>query len=304
MECNISLYQYFPKNSDIRANMDTAKLKRIILSFTMILIALSGCNGTNPDGLEIGSSQISPADGMVQMYVPSGNFTMGWNEGKADEQPEHKVYLDAFWIDQTEVTVGQYRTCVEAGACGHPQQGVHHLRNSSEMRRSYYDNEQYFDYPVIFINWSQANTYCEWAGRRLPTEAEWEKAARGTDGRLYPWGNEEPNPSLLNFDGNIGDTTRVGSYPAGASPYGALDMAGNVWEWVQDWYDAEYYKESPRRNPTGPETGLFFIERGGSFKKSERPVRTTYRHWYIPPLVGNHVVSHSYDGFRCAASIE
>jgi formylglycine-generating enzyme required for sulfatase activity len=277
-------------------------LRKLTFLFIFLAYFLASCSENS--GMGIGSSQISLIDNMVQMYVPAGNFTMGWEGGKLDEQPEHKVYLDAFWIDQTEITVGQYRMCVDAGVCGHPKQGVHHMRNSSEMRRSYYDNEGYFDYPVIFVNWSQAKTYCEWAGRRLPTEAEWEKAARGTDGRLYPWGNEEPNPSLLNFDGNIGDTTRVGSYPAGASPYGALDMAGNVWEWVQDWYDAEYYRDSPKRNPTGPENGLFFIERGGSFKKSERPVRATYRHWYIPPLVGNHVVSHSYDGFRCAASVD
>jgi len=287
--------------------MSTMILHKTNLFILAFLFTLSGCSNLFADrSLDegIGTSQTSPADGMVQMYVPAGNFIMGWNGGKADEGPEHKVYLNAFWIDQTEVTVGQYRMCVEAGVCAHPQQGVHHMRNSSEMRRSYYDNEEYFNFPVIFVNWSQAKTYCEWAGRRLPTEAEWEKAARGTDERLYPWGNEEPNPGLLNYDGNIGDTTQVGSYPAGASPYGALDMAGNVWEWVQDWYDEEYYMQSPKRNPMGPETGLFFIERGGSFKKSERPVRSTYRHWYIPPLVGNHVVSHSYDGFRCAESAE
>lgn len=280
---------------------------KFLLLMLVIFFLLSGCSNIskeNTSGYTIGSSQISPVDGMVMMYVPAGKFTMGWNKGKQDEQPEHRVYLDAFWIDQTEVTVGQYHLCVDAGVCEHPQQGVHHLRDSSEMRRSYYDNEDYFDYPVIFVNYSQAQIYCEWAGRRLPTEAEWEKAARGTDGRLYPWGNEEPNARLLNFDGNIGDTTPVGNYPEGASPYGALDMAGNVWEWVQDWYDPDYYSTSPKENPKGPETGLYFIERGGSFKKSERPVRSTYRHWYIPPLVGSYIVSHSYDGFRCAESSE
>lgn len=284
-----------------------SRTQNIFIFILIISFLLTGClNNLNAkiENNSIGSSQISPADGMVMMYVPEGKFTMGWDGGKPDAQPEHKVYLDAFWIDQTEVTVGQYHLCVEAGVCEHPKQAVHHVRDSSEMRRSYYDNEDYYDYPVIFVNWSQAKTYCEWAGRRLPTEAEWEKAARGTDGRLYPWGNEEPNPTLLNYDGNVGDTTRVGSYPAGASPYGALDMAGNVWEWVQDWYDKDYYKNSPKSNPQGPESGLFFIERGGSFKKSERPVRSTYRHWYIPPLLGDHTVSHSYDGFRCASSAE
>ena len=145
------------------------KERVVLFSFILIAALLSSCDGIlagNADGLGIGSSQISPVDGMVMMYVPAGAFTMGWNGGKPDEQPEHRVYLDAFWIDQTEVTVGQYRKCVEAGVCGHPQQGVHHMRNSSEIRRSYYDNEDYFDYPVIFVNWSQAQTYCEWAGGR------------------------------------------------------------------------------------------------------------------------------------------
>ena len=283
------------------------RTQKFLLLVMILVFIFTGCAiilEDNSDMYGIGSSQKSPVDGMVMMYVPAGKFTMGWNGGKPDEQPEHKVYLDAFWIDQTEVTVGQYHLCVDAGFCAHPKQAVHHVRDGSEMRRSYYDNEDYYDYPVIFVNWSQAKTYCEWAGRRLPTEAEWEKAARGTDGRLYPWGDEEPNSNLLNYDGIVGDTTRVGSYPAGVSPYGALDMAGNVWEWVQDWDDEDYYKESPKSNPQGPDSGLVFIERGGSFKKSERPVRSTYRHWYIPPLLGDHTVSHSYDGFRCAASAE
>ena len=287
-------------------------IKKYLLALISIFL-LSACilEGTHhlqneksfdSEPLSIGSYQVSPKDGMVLMYVPEGTFKMGWNDGKEDEKPEHEVYLDAFWIDQTEVTVGQYHQCVDAGVCGHPEPAVNPMNDGSATRQSYYDNENYYDYPVIFVNWSQAKTYCEWAGRRLPTEAEWEKAARGTDGRLYPWGNEEPNPSLLNYDGIIGDTTRVGSYPAGASPYGALDMAGNVWEWVNDWYDPQYYSKSPKQNPSGPETGYFFINRGGSFKKSEHSVRSTYRHWYIPPLLGSQIVAHSYDGFRCAVS--
>ncbi len=283
--------------------------KRIILASAILSFLLTSCSlgvtsSGNSNGLGIGSSKVSPIDGMVMMYVPAGTFTMGWDEGKPNEQPEHKVYLDAFWIDQTEVTVGEYHKCVDAGVCSHPQQAVHVQRDSSETRRSYYDNENYYNYPAIFVNPIQAGIYCEWAGRRLPTEAEWEKAARGTDGRLYPWGNEEPNSGLVNYNSDVGDTTEVGSYPLGASPYGALDMAGNVWEWVSDWYNADYYSDSPKKNPTGPETGEFYIERGGSFKMSEHPVRSTYRHYYIPPLVGDPRVSHSYDGFRCAASAD
>jgi eukaryotic-like serine/threonine-protein kinase len=254
------------------------------------------------EDLAAGSKKISPVDGMVMLFVPAGKYEMGYADGNSAEQPVHTVYVDAFWIDQTEVTNEKYILCVDAGVCTHPEQGAHlEIRDSSVSREFYYGNPEYGNYPAIYVNYSQAQEYCAWAGRRLATEAEWEKAARGTDGRIYPWGNEAPNDTLLNYDGNIGDTSEAGAYPEGASPYGAYDMAGNVWEWVQDWYDPEYYQNSPKDNPTGPETGEFFTMRGGSWRKSERPVRVTYRHWYIPPLVGNIVVSHNYDGFRCAA---
>ncbi len=229
-------------------------------------------------------------DGMVMLYVPAGEFEMGYENGKADESPVHSVYLDAFWIDQTEITNRMYLMCVEDGICTQPVQGAHTaLRQDSSTREFYYGNPEFNDYPVIFVNHAQAEEYCRWARRRLPTEAEWEKAARGTDGRLYPWGNEPPNETLLNYNGNVGDTTKVGSYPAGASPYGALDMAGNMWEWTADFYSADYYSKSPAKNPQGPETGYVFVERGGSWRLSERPVRATYRHHYIPPILGSIV---------------
>jgi len=264
---------------------------------------ISAPGGTPTPELSIGSSKISPKDGMLMLYVPAGEFEMGYADGKADEIPVHTVYLDAFWIDQTEITNRMYLFCVKEGVCTQPVQGAHTaLRVDSSTREVYYGNPEYYDYPVIFVNHAQADEYCRWAGRRLPTEAEWEKAARGTDGRLYPWGNEPPNKTLLNYDGNIGDTTKVGSYPAGASPYGALDMAGNMWEWTADFYAPDYYAKSPVKNPQGPETGWVFVERGGSWRKSERPVRSTYRHRYIPPILGSIVNSHNYDGYRCAAS--
>jgi formylglycine-generating enzyme required for sulfatase activity len=253
--------------------------------------------------LTIGSSKISPQDGMVMFYVPAGEFEMGYADGKADEKPVHTVYLDAFWIDQTEITNGKYLMCVAAGACNQPVQGAHTaLRVDSSTRDFYYGNPEYNEYPVAYANRTQAEEYCRWAGRRLPTEAEWENAARGTDGRLYPWGNEPPNETLLNYDGNLGDTTKVGSYPAGASPYGALDMAGNMWEWTADYYSADYYSKSLVNNPQGPDTGSVYVERGGSWRLSERPVRSTYRHHYIPPILGSTINSHNYDGFRCAVT--
>ncbi|MBI5082216.1 MAG: SUMF1/EgtB/PvdO family nonheme iron enzyme, partial [Chloroflexi bacterium] len=171
--------------------------------------------------LSIGSTQVSKIDGMAQVYVPAGSFTMGNDSGSNDEKPAHTVTLDAFWIDKFEVTNAMYALCVKSGVCSAPSQ------TKSYTRTSYYGNTLYAYYPVIYISWNDANAYCKWAGRRLPSESEWEKAARGTDGRTYPWGNT-PDQSKLNSDGNVGDTTEVGKYPSGASIYGVLDMAGNV----------------------------------------------------------------------------
>ena len=279
--------------------------KKSIIAFLFILFFFSACEslGRGKDNLKIGSQKISLIDGMVMLYVPAGKFEMGYLDGKKDETPVHTVYLDAYWIDQTEVTNAKYRKCEEAGVCERPKQATYPLeRINSATRDDYYLNPEYDNYPALYINWSQASIYCEWAERSLPTEAEWEKAARGTDGRIYPWGNEFPTVDQANFGGYIGDTTAVGSYPAGASPYGALDMAGNVWEWVNDWYDPEYYSTSQKRNPQGPDSGAFFIERGGSWRPSEKPIRSSYRGWYTPPFLGSTVVAHNYDGFRCAAS--
>jgi len=177
--------------------------------------------------LGIGSTKTSLKDGMVMVYVPAGNFTMGYNSPDA---PAHNVYLENFWIDQTEVTNGMYALCVQEGDCRLPSD------TSSDTRARYFGNSQFTKYPVIYVDWNDAQAYCNWAGRRLPSETEWEKAARGTDGRTYPWGNESPTCELTNSF-CMGDTAQVGSYPAGASPYGALDMSGNVWQWIADWYD-------------------------------------------------------------------
>ena len=220
--------------------------------------------------------------------VPAGSFTMGTDGG--EDNPTHSVNLSAFTIDRFEVTVSLYQSCVEAGCCTPPQ-----YDGSYTGRQPYYGNDEFAGYPVIFVDWNQAQAYCEGIGKSLPTEAQWEKAARGEDGRTYPWGNDLPAEAYLNYSSPIdGDTMEVGTHPAGASPYGAEDMAGNVWEWTADWYDPAYYGSSPADDPTGPATGVAKVARGGSFASLGTPIRTYSRDSYHP------MEAFATMGFRCA----
>lgn len=237
-------------------------------------------------------TQVASRDGMVQIYIPSGEFLMGSTPddlSAGDEQkPQHTVHLQAYWIDRSEVTNAMYALCVEAGACQPPEE----VR--SKTHPAYYDEPEFADYPVIFVSWHAAEAYCQWAGRRLPSEAEWEKAARGGDGRPYPWGDAPPDAGRANFNGQVGDSMPVDSYPNGASPYGVLDMAGNVAEWVADWYSAAYYKLTSYTNPPGPQTGEFRVLRGGSWFSSDRSMRAAFRLWNYPDVYSDTI------GFRCA----
>jgi formylglycine-generating enzyme len=224
--------------------------------------------------------------------VPAGPFTMGSPEGanhaRPDEFPEHEVYVKDFYIDQYEVTVEQYRRF------------VYDENRAAPGPWGFIDQERDAKKPVVSITWQEASEYCRWVGKRLPTEAEWEKAARGPEKRTYPWGESAPDSHTANF-GRVWEPekiyseklTDVGTYERGKSPYGAYDMAGNVWEWVQDWYGATYYRTSPRENPPGPSSGEFKVLRGGSWNDDHIAMRSAVRNW-------DHPSEGEVDiGFRC-----
>lgn len=243
-------------------------------------------------------------DGKRMVLIPAGWFLMGTNEGDAiemeskfgwkrewlaDEMPPHRVYLDAFYIDETPVTNAEYKRFLDA--------------NPRVAAPSHWDARQRThaasagDHPIVCVSWEEANAYAVWAGKHLPTEAEWEKTARGADGRLFPWGNRVDAARFNSREPKLGGTTPVTKYtPQGNSPYGVMDMIGNVWEWCADWYDAEYYKVSPDRNPKGAASGDWRVLRGGAWDAASDCARCASRD-YITPELGYNVV-----GFRCAAS--
>ena len=228
------------------------------------------------------------------VVVPVGTFDMGSVDIDEDEEPEHSVTLSTFYMDINEVTVGQYVQFLNSGG-----QDAHYnvlMANTTHCGISKLGDGDYNvasgreNFPVVYVNWDDAKTYCEWAGKRLPTEAEWEYAAGGTDGRTHPWG-EGIDPTKANYGENVGGSTEVGSYPAGASPFGCLDMAGNVGEWVWDWFEIPY-PSTPQTNPTGPVTGTERVMRGGGWTSVPYSLRVTQRFGLDPTI-------RSLIGFRC-----
>ena len=266
----------------VERNQAAAEQQATAYALALLQTKTATTNSWTPTPLP---SQVRDADGMVMVYVPAGEFEMGSNDGDSDEQPVHTVYLDAYWIDKTEVTNAMYAKCVEDNACDPPSS------TGSSTRSSYYGNPEFDTYPVINVSWHDAEAYCLWAGGRLPTEAQWEKAARGTDGRTYPWG-EGVNRDLANYGSNVADTTPVFTYPAGASPYDVLDMAGNVWEWVADWYEEYYYSSSPTSDLQLIEMGR--VMRGGAWNNNDSFLRSASSYWNVPDIRNNYL------GFRCA----
>jgi formylglycine-generating enzyme required for sulfatase activity/mono/diheme cytochrome c family protein len=242
--------------------------------------------------------KITGKDGAPMVLVPAGEFTMGSNEVSDDEKPVHRVFLDAYYIDKYEVTVGQYAKFLEAAGMNGPPMWTTMDQPLHQKR------------PVVNVDWSDASNYCEWAGKRLPTEAEWEKAARGTDGRMYPWGNNPPDGRRANYGkekwNNHAALVPVGQLEDGKSPYGIYDLAGNVWEWVSDWYDPDYYTTSPSRNPKGPESGKYRVLRGGSWDFAPENLRSARRDFNIPlsPGYESPAYRNFNSGFRCAKNQE
>ncbi len=242
-------------------------------------------------------NEVVGKDGAPMILVPAGLFPMGVpkgdRDGGRDEYPRHEVVLDHYYIDKYEVTHGRYAEFVKATGHRTPENPKYPKRTLWSDHLS----DSLSERPVINVDWQDSEAYCRWAGKRLPTEAEWEKAARGTEDRRFPWGNVEPTDKHLNFNQKWkGEKTLmpVGSYEAGKSPFGAYDMAGNVWEWVADWYDPLYYEKSPGTNPKGPDTGTYKVLRSSGWSV-ETPLVRLFTRVKSDPKNRNDST-----GFRCA----
>jgi formylglycine-generating enzyme required for sulfatase activity len=319
---DVPVNTHMPVNTEVAVNTEVPVNTKVPVNTE---VPVNSKVPVNTEAPVLGSTRISETDGMTQVFVPGGNFKMGSDfisSGYFWEDPIHTVFLDPYWIDQTEVTNVMFAAFVtqsgyqtEAEKTGSSIVFIPDTGKEWTIRGADWQHPQGPDsslsnlgqHPVVQISWNDALAYCKWAGRRLPTEAEWEKAARGTNSRTFPWGNEFDGTRLnfadinlnvgwgnKNFDDGFQFTSPVGNYPSGASPYGALDMAGNVWEWVNDWGSEVYYQSSPSDNPGGPDSGIFRIYRGGSWQDPSDGNRTAFRGWIAPTDAKN---TH---GVRCA----
>lgn len=281
--------------------------QQVILRTGVSLLMGVVCLGVSQPQLLNGGQAVSAVeasrgvDGAPMILIPAGPFTMGSHDGFPNERPEHNVTLDAYYIDQYEVTLSLYRKFLEEGKHESPSTW------DDEAARTVGDR------PAIGIKWESAATYCRWAGKRLPTEAEWEKAARGTDGRRYPWGDMQPFVDIANYNrgmwvseaitlvavtsGLEGMSVRHGLKEGGKSPFGIFHMAGNAAEWVADWYERDYYQKSSVKNPPGPATGEKRVLRGGSWADLPSALRVTARVSAEPDFEDRTV------GFRCAMDV-
>lgn len=251
-----------------------------------VSVAESGASGP--------PQEITGEDGAPMRLIEAGEFLMGSPEGEglSDERPQHRVWINAFYMDTYETTVARYEKFLDATG---------HVRPDFWP---YDEVREYAERPVVGVDWTGARAYCEWVGKRLPTEAEWEYAAGGKDGRRYPWGGTEPGARLANvaktwsYKFYKDRLSPVGSHGEGTSPFGIHDMGGNVWEWVADWYDAKYYARSPAKNPPGPPGGTMKVLRGGSWNFAGKYSRTSSRLRYEPRHRAADI------GFRCARDVQ
>lgn len=267
-------------------------ITKYLLLLSILIVAVSGAFSISHAGPP--GKTVNKKDGSEMLLIPAGEFTMGSEGGFSDERPPHKVYLGDFYIDKYEITNSQYKKFVEAAGHRIPV-------NATDPDFDLWPDKKPMpgidNQPVVNVCWEDAEAYCKWAGKRLPTEAEWEKAARGTDNRQYPWGNDSPAKKGARYeikwqkDKTFSD---VGSFAAGASPYGVMDLAGNASEWVADWYSLDYYRQSPNKNPCGPVSGYHRVVRGGSLFDADYYLRTTDRDY--------NMVTDCFRGlgFRCA----
>jgi formylglycine-generating enzyme required for sulfatase activity len=304
----IGLSGPFTSGPGIVVRFDTRSVEwDVSVAFVRAVRSIEASRGSSKDATSSSASvkpashitaqarEITGKDGAPMVLVPAGEFTMGSREddksAEDNERPAHRVYLDAFYIDQYEVTTSRYATFFQETGRAAPKYWPEQVLKQHERK------------PIIGMDWNDAQAYCAWAGKRLPTEAEWEKAARGTDQSLYPWGNEPSSEQRKSFyfEGLYEGLTNVGSVEGGKSPYGSYDMAGSVWEWTADWYDESYYGKSPKGNPQGPSSGKERVLRGGSCNFMPCDGRSAFRFRYPP--TSWHMGSITI-GFRCAQDVQ